>query len=87
MQFEFQPGDDVFIMSRYDGEQKVKVVSQIWYCGEPCYELDRLICANKNGGMVGSKKYEFFEEEYSLPEYTHEPCPEWRLYKDSIKDV
>lgn len=82
MKFKFNVGETVFIASRYKGIQAVKVLSNIDFNGEPCYELDKLVQITKNGDCVGSREYELFEPSiwFEPDTHTHCPCPEHLLF-------
>lgn len=80
MEYRFKPGDEVFIASRYNGIQRVKIVSLLEWNESPCYELDKLVQVTKDGDLVGSKEFQVVEEELWIPSYEVSPCPESLLF-------
>ncbi len=80
MEYRFKIGDEVFIASRYDGTQRVRIISLVEWQGVPCYELDKLVQVTKDGDRVGSKEFEEVEAEWWFPEHEISPCPESLLF-------
>lgn len=88
MEFRFKPGDVCFIASRYEGIQRVTIVSQVEYEDGPRYELDKLIQINKSGDKVGNK-YDDEYEDFFGDIISELPCPQSHLFivGDPSRDV
>jgi len=86
IKFKYKIGEECYIRSRYEGVQKVTIVAQVEYEGNPCYELNKLVKVHKDGHSVGAAYYSEYEDRYT--DYWEAPCGEHLLMQlgDNMHD-